>query len=79
MDARFSKMVRDREELQLAWDRGESQASHDLDDFDDDPSLQYVAYEQHKSGLLRRFLQDSVRGPLLCDPEREIPDQHVAP
>lgn len=76
MDARFSKLVRDREELQLAWDRRELQVYDDFDDVDDDPSLQYIASEQHKSGLLHRFLQDSVRWPLLHNPGREI-DQHA--
>lgn len=55
MDARYSKMVRDRED-------GEPQGC-DLGFHDDDPSVQYVANEQHKSGLLARFLQDSVRMP----------------
>jgi hypothetical protein len=75
MDMRFSKMVRDREESQLASDGGEPQVCGDLgrgfDDADGDPSLQYVAYEQHRCGLLMRFLQDSVRTPsLLYDLKR---------
>ena len=64
MDARYSKMVRDREHAQVRSDEGELQVCDlGFDDDDDDPSLQYIANEQHRSGLLAKFLQDSVRMP----------------
>lgn len=63
MDARFGKMIRDREAAQAEEQPLQVGDEEDGLGFDEDPSLEYVAYEQHRCGLLGRFLQDSVRTP----------------
>jgi hypothetical protein len=79
IDARFGKMMRDREaellheeeQAAFGWPQvddggagGDGAAGGGvalLDEEDPEPSPLYVACEQHASGLLTRFLADSVR------------------